>query len=470
MKTQAPGPGGPQGRSAATGASLPPRAVRATQAGGPLGATVSTASSLEQAVRQAGRARQRVLEQLTTAEIIEIVAAAAHAWTQPHYTPRIRLLPLLSRDLRLPRGLLERGLDAIFGVVTEEALHRLVRGEVEHPEALDRPVDLGGGRRGRLLGPRIVFHSLAGNVPGLAVPPIVASLLARSVCVIRDSQRQPWLTAAFVATLGDFSKDLAQMVVPASWRAGDMGMEKLIFDLAHRVELSGSDSTMRSIVSRHPRRPIVTRGSRVSVGVVPRESDTDQWQEGFAADIVQYEGLGCLTPHVIFVEGPERRAARLARLLGIQLNRYEALYPRIPRDLPSETRRRAFLDACEMVTLREGGGQMLRGRGDGWVVHYRPMAPAAPGPGLRCVVVASVADRADLALRLRAAQIPLAGVGLGLDAAHHAYEELAGTFESLGATWICPPGEMQRPPIEWAQDGHRRLADLLEWRSVEENA
>jgi len=407
---------------------------------------------------------------MTTAEMIEIIAAAATAWTQSHYTPRSRLLPLLARDLRLPRPLLERGLDAIFGAVTEDALHHLVASETEHPCALDGPVDLGGPRRGRLLGPRVVFHSLAGNVPGLAIPPIVASLLARSICVIRDSQRQPWLTAAFVATLGEFSRDLAAMVVPATWRAGDMGMEKLIFEIAHRVELSGSDSTMRSIVSRHPRRPIVTRGSRISVGVVPRESDTDQWQEGFAADIVQYEGLGCLTPHVIFVEGAEKRASRLARLLGIQLSRYEALYPRIPRDLPTETRRRAFLDACEMVALREGGGHLLRGRGDGWVVHYRPLAPAAAGPGLRCVVVASVADRAELIERLRAVQVPLAGVGLGLETAHRAYEDLAGTFERLGATWICPPGQMQKPPIEWAQDGHRRLADLLEWRSVEETA
>ncbi|MFN2427521.1 MAG: acyl-CoA reductase [Candidatus Binatia bacterium] len=449
------------------------RTIRAAAPGptsAALGSTASTAAAVEQAVREAGRARARVLETMTTAEIIEIVAAAATAWTQPHYTPRSRLLPLLARDLRLPRPLLERGLDAIFGAVTEESLHRFVAGETEHPEALDGPIDLGGARRGRLLGPRVVFHSLAGNVPGLAIPPIVASLLARSICVVRDSQRQPWLTPAFVATLGEFSRDLAAMVVPASWRAGDMGMEKLIFEIAHRVELSGSDSTMRSIVSRHPRRPIVTRGSRISVGVVPRESDTDRWQEGFAADIVQYEGLGCLTPHVIFVEGAEKRASRLARLLGIQLSRYEALYPRIPRDLPTETRRRAFLDACEMVALREGGGQLLRGRGDGWVVHYRPMAPAAAGPGLRCVVVASVADRAELVERLQAVQVPLAGVGLGLESEHRAYEDLAGTFERLGATWICEPGQMQRPPIEWAQDGHRRLADLLEWRSVEETA
>ncbi len=451
-----------------------PRSVRAISlgaaGGGASGATVSTAAGIEQAVREAGRARTRVLETMTTAEIIEIVAAAATAWTQPHFTPRVRLLPMLARDLRLPRPLLERGLDAIFGVVTEEALHRLVREEIEHPEALDHTVDLGHGRRGRLLGPRLVFHSLAGNVPGLSTPPIVASLLARSICVVRDSQRQPWLTGAFVATLADFSKDLAAMVVPASWRAGDMGMEKLIFELAHRVELSGSDSTMRQVVSRHPRRPIFTRGSRISVGVVPREADTDQWQEGFAADIVQYEGLGCLTPHVIFVEGADKRASRLARLLGIQLTRYEALYPRIPRDLPAETRRRAFLEACEMVALRDGGGHLLRGRGDGWVVHYRPLAPAAAGPGMRCVVVASVASREELVERLRSVQVPLAGVGLGLDPAHRAYEDLAGTFERLGATWICAPGQMQRPPIEWAQDGHRRLADLLEWRSAQETA
>ncbi|MFN2376224.1 MAG: acyl-CoA reductase [Candidatus Binatia bacterium] len=434
------------------------------------GSTATTAATIEQAVREAGRARARVLESMTTAEIIEILAAAATAWTQPHYTPRIRLVPVLARDLGLPRALLERGLDWIFGVITEEALHRFVNGETEYPEALDRPVDFGAGRRGRLLGPRVVFHSLAGNVPGLAIPPIVAALLARSICVVRDSQRQPWLTAAFVATLAEFSKDLAAMVVTAGWRAGDMGMEKLIFDMAHRIELSGSDSTMRSVVSRHPRRPIVTRGTRLSVGVVPREADTDQWQEGFAADIVQYEGLGCLTPHVIFVEGAEKRASRLARLLGIQLSRYEALYPRQPRDLPAETRRRAFLDACEMVAMREGGGQLLRGRNDGWVVHYRPMAPAAAGPGLRCVVVASVATRGELIERLRAVQAPLAGVGLGLEPAHRAYDDLASTFEQLGATWICEPGQIQRPPIEWAQDGHRRLADLLEWRSVEESA
>lgn len=452
----------------------PSRSLRGPAPGSPtasaLGSTASTASALEQAVREAGRARTRIFDAMTTGEIIEIVAAAATAWTQPHYTPRARLLPMLARDLRLPRPLLERGLDAIFGAVTEESLQRLVAGEVEHPEALDRPVDLGGTRRGRLLGPRVVFHSLAGNVPGLSIPPIVASLVARSICVVRDSARQPWLTAAFVATLGEYSRDLASMVVPAAWRAGDMGMEKLIFELAHRAEISGSDSTMRQVISRHPRRPIVTRGSRLSIGVIPRESDTDQWQEGFAADIVQYEGLGCLTPHVIFVEGAEKRASRLARLLGIQLTRTEALYPRIARDAATETRRRAFLDACEMVCLREGGGQLLRGRGDAWVVHHRPMAPAAIGPGLRCVVVASVADRDELFARLRRLEVPLAGVGLGLDPAHRSYEELAGTFERLGATWICAPGEMQRPPIEWAQDGHRRLADLLEWRSVEESA
>lgn len=452
----------------------PSRGLRGAAPGAPsasaLGSTASTAAAVEQAVREAGRARARVLESITTAEIVEILAAAAIAWTQPHYTPRARLLPLLSRDLRLPRPLLERGLDAIFGAVTEESLHRLIEAEVECPEALDRAVELAGGRRARLLGPRVVFHSLAGNVPGLAIPPIVASLVARSICVVRDSQRQPWLTAAFVATLGEFSRDLAAMVVPAAWRAGDMGMEKLIFELAHRVEISGSDSTMRQVVSRHPRRPIVTRGSRLSVGVVPRESDTDQWQEGFAADVVQYEGLGCLTPHVIFVEGAEKRASRLARLLGIQLSRYEALYPRIPRDVSSEARRRGFLDACEMVALREGGGQLLRGRNEGWVVHYRPLAPAAIGPGMRCVVVASVADRDELVQRLAASQAPLAGVGLGLDPSHRAYEDLAGAFERLGATWICAPGQMQRPPIEWAQDGHRRLADLLEWRGAEESA
>lgn len=435
-------------------------------------ASAATAADLDRALREAVRARTRVLDTVTTTEIIEILSAAARVWLQPHFAPRARLLGLLARDLRMPRALLEKGFDAVFGAVREDALTNLVENEAEDPCALDQPVPFANGRKARLLGPRVVFHSLAGNVPGLSIPPIVAALLSRSICIVRDSDRQPHLTAAFVATLAEYSRDLAAMVIPASWRAGDMGMEKLVFEQAQRVELTGSDSTMRSMVSRHPRRPILTRGSRISVGVVPRESDTDQWKDGFATDIVMYEGLGCLTPHVIFVEGPDKRAKRLARLLGIALSRLEALYPRVPRDLPAETRRRSFLDAAELDCARERESFLVRGRGDGFVVHYRPRTAlgVAVGPGLRCIVVTPVADRGELFEHLHHSQLPLAAVGLGLDPLASAWGDLAAGFEDLGVTLVCEPGRMQEPPIEWAQDGHRRLADLLEWRTVENNA
>ncbi|HYB98159.1 MAG TPA: acyl-CoA reductase [Candidatus Limnocylindrales bacterium] len=449
--------------------SLPqpsPTTIGGISRSGPVSVPVSTAAAMEQAIREASRARAHVIETMTTAEIIEILAAAANAWRQPHYGPRARLLSLLARDLRMPLALLDKGLEAIFGAVSERELRRMVENESENPLALDEPVEC--GRVARLLGPRIVFHSLAGNVPGLSIPPIVSALLARSICIVRDSDRQPHLTAAFLSTLADFSRDLAAMVIPASWRAGDMGMEKLIFEQAQRVELTGSDSTIASMVSRHPRRPIVTRGSRVSVGVVPRQSDTDQWKDGFATDIVMYEGMGCLTPHVIFVEGDEKRGKRLARLLGIALSRYEALYPRIPREMALEARRRSFLDAAEMMAARDRDDILQRGRGDAFVVHYHRDAPVVIGPGLRCIVVATVEDRADLYDRLRRSHAPLAAVGLGLETDHPAYPDLAHSLESLGATLICAPGQMQAPPIAWAQDGHRRLADLLEWRTVED--
>lgn len=433
-------------------------------------ASATSAADLDRALREAARARTRVLETVTTAEIIEILAAAARVWLQPHFAPRTRLLAMLTRDLRMPKALLEKGFDAVFGAVSDDALSQMVENEVEDPAALDGPVSMPGGRQARLMGPRVVFHSLAGNVPGLSIPPIVSALLCRSICIVRDSDRQPHLTAAFAATLAEYSQDLAAMVIPASWRAGDMGMEKLVFEQAQRVELTGSDSTMRSMVSRHPRRPIVTRGSRISFGFVPRESDTDQWKDGFAEDIVMYEGLGCLTPHVIYVEGNNTRAKRLARLLGIALSRLEALYPRVPRDLPAETRRRSFLEVAEMNCARDRESFLVRGRGDGFAVHYRPQSALALGPGLRCIVVAPVAGRGELFEHLRNAPMPLAAVGLGLDEQSRAYQDLCAGFEDAGVTLVCEPGRMQQPPIQWAQDGQRRLADLLEWRAVEENA
>jgi hypothetical protein len=419
---------------------------------------------IQDALVRAAEARARVLEHYTTEEIIEILAAAAKAWTQPHYGPRAVTIARLAHDLSMPDAMLERGLDHIFGVVHEKSLARLVAAESDDPAAMDRSRPSPKGRPMRLLGPQLVVHNLAGNVPGLAVPPIVCSLIARSICMLRESRRQPWLTRAFLDTLALYSADLAAMVVPVAWDPGDLTTERFVFSQATRVELMGSDRTVRTIAARHRDRPVIARTTKVSVGLIPQGGDTQRWIAGFADDIVLWEGQGCLTPHVLLVESNLLRAERVARVLGIALDRLERLLPRHRRDFDSESRRRAFINEAELSAACVPGRLLLRGRDDAWLIHCNPEARLAAGPGLRCVTVRAVPDREAAMQALAEARHPLAAIGLAMDPQHRAFRPTATALSRTGATLVCTPGRMQRPPISWPQDGRRRLRDLLDWR------
>ncbi len=429
---------------------------------------VSTPADLEAALWAAAQARARVLESLCTEEILEIVAAAAEAWLKPHYAPRQRVLQSLTSRLRMPRPMLEKGLDYCFSALDKRSIATLVVEEAEDPAALDAPQKTADGSYRRLAGPPMVLHTLAGNVPGLGVPPIVCCLLARTMCVVLDSARQPLLTAAFAATLAEYSRDLGAMVVRATWRHDDSTMERFAFSQASRVELSGDDATIAAIAARHSHGDIVGRGTSLSLGLVPRESDTDRWAQGFAEDLAMFEGLGCLSPHLILVEGSFARARRMAHALSLSLQRLEKLWPRSPRSFEAERERRAFIGGAEVSVACDPERLLLRGRDDSWLIHVNPEAPIEPGPGLRCLTVVPVPDRNQIVAALREATVPLAAVGLAMDKDNSAFPALRNALQRAGATLICPPGRMQAPPLYWRQDGRPRLAALLSWRSEEE--
>ena len=57
--------------------------------------------------------------------------------------------------------------------------------------------------------------------------------------------------------------------------------------------------------------------------------------------------------------------------------------------------------------------------------------------------------------------MPLAAVGLAFTGDRVEDRSYHDMLAELGATWICPPGRMQEPPIWWRQDGRPRLRELL---------
>jgi hypothetical protein len=421
--------------------------------------------ALDLGIRLGIEARQRVLEDLDTGEIIEILAAAGRAWCEPHFLPRRETIEVLCDELRMHPNMLGQGFDSIFGAFNESEIKRWVAAEVDQPQALDGGVEH-NGKPMRLLGPKVMFHALGGNIPGLAIPQIAAAVLARSVCILRESRRQPALTRAFIATLAEYSEDLAALLVPAGWLPNDTLMEKFAFDWAERVEITGSDQTIRGIAERHRHHRIVGHGSRLSLAVLPATTTPELWAQSLADEIVLYEGLGCLSPQLILVEGPAVASERLAHLLGIELDRLKILWPREGRGVRLESLRRQFISDAELAESFDPACGLLRGQDDCWAIRLDPQARLIPGPGMRCITIVPVPNLDMAAELLFDSELPLAGVSIAAEPGAEPFTTIAADATEAGATWVCKVGNIQKPPLSWQQDGVRRLADLLTWQAL----
>ena len=411
--------------------------------------------SVDTLLERALEARRRVVRDYSTARICGALAAAAAHWSSADSPERRALSVRLAPRIRLDAGMIDVGLRKIFGAVHELSLDEWIRREVCNTDRLEPRAE------GRLVGPPVVFHGLAGNVPGLAIPGIAACLLARSVCLIRDSRRQPLLTSAFVDTLADHDPLLARMVVIAEWDATDLETERRILGRAARIEWYGTDATVKAVAARHLGKPVVTHGTRVSIGLVPMAAPVDAAvARCFAEDAAMYDGKGCLSPHWIIVEGGRERADRMAELIGVELAAIEKRWPRRKQDIDDESLRRAFIDSGELGHIR-GSERILRGKHDAWCIRVRHEDPITLGPGLRCLSVRCCKNPTATATLLARSLVPLAAVGLAFTGDRVEDRSYHDMLAELGATWICPPGRMQEPPIWWRQDGRPRLRELL---------
>lgn len=435
------------------------------------------------ALERARQQRRQVLVGRSNADIIAAIAQTASDWLDDRGAILTRTAAELEPALGLAAGMLARGLGYTFEALRRDALERLVAEQAENPRALERAVSSSSGRPRRLLGPEAVLHMLAGNVPGLAVPAVAVSLLARSVIVVRDSARQPLFTARFVESLAARAPDLAAMVVPVTWTSEDGKVPAALARSVDRVELYGADDTIARLSGAFERADVVRRGTRVSTALVTGDCDVSSGGGAAAAaarnvamDVVMYDGLGCLSPSVVIVEGTTDRAERFAVTLGGALQELERRWPRHRRDVRTEASRRAFLEAAEAAEIT-GRGRLITGPGAtcatsttsaspaAWAVRFDPDRAIEFGPGARCVTVISARDRAATLARLCAAASPLAAVGVASPGAEPT-SDLVEQLEGAGAAIVCAAGRMQAPPIDRDPDGGRRLADLLRWREV----
>ena len=234
------------------------------------------------------------------------------------------------------------------------------------------------------------------------------------------------------------------------------------------VAATGSDETLAAIrrsLPGHVR--LAGYGTRVSFGFVAKEALAGRHPETVAAraalDVAAWNQLGCLSPHVIYVEeGGNVGAEGFADLLAGQLEALEKTHPRgrlAAREAAGIAARRSFY---EVRAAHSPDTKMwASAESTAWTVVFETEARFQISCLNRFVYIKSVKDVEEAlqgadAVREKTSTVGLAGGGARA-------EELARQFARWGARRICPLGEMQKPPLAWRHDGRPALGDLLTW-------
>ena len=422
------------------------------------------------------RNRAHYLAQRGTGELIEMLAALAEDWLDPANPFRRRALELGPAATGFPAPTLAAGLDAFFESLTPEALHELVVQDLGHPQRLERlsghESEGGPTRLALARGPELLAHITGGVLPAPPFLSLVLGLLARAAQFVKCASGTSLLPRLFAHSLYEIEPKLAACIEIAEWKGGHAALEEALFTQADCVAVMGTDETLAQI---RPRLPVGTRflgyGHRVSFGYVAREMlsahQLPRLAAAAATDVSAWNQLGCLSPHLFYVEtGGRNSPEQFAEQIATALHSAEATVPR--GTLPLEgsaaiASRRAFYEvrAAHSPDTRLWSSP----ESTSWTVVYERDPRFQRSCLNRFVYVKAVTDLEEALQGADGVRGQVSTVGLAATGSKES--ELAHRLARWGVTRICPLGRMQRPPPAWRHDGRPSLGDLITWTDWE---
>jgi hypothetical protein len=322
--------------------------------------------------------------------------------------------------------------------------------------------------------PPLLAHITAGNVPNPTLMSMVLGVLTRSAQFVKCASGAAFLPRLFAHSLYEADAKLGACLEVADWRGGHAALEHALFAEADCVTATGSDETLRAIRARLPLTArFLGYGHRVSFGLVTGEALPSGFQARQVAaraadDVVAWNQLGCLSPHVIYVlAGGVVSAEQFAELLAAELEKREVSEPR--GELPLEAAvaiatRRGFYEVRAAHAPSETRHWCSRDS-TAWTVIYETDPQFQVSCLNRFVYVKAVANFKTLLENLESIHDRVSTVGLA--ATGDQAPDFARSLARRGVLRLCPLGRMQDPPLTWRHDGRPALADLVTWRDWE---
>lgn len=424
------------------------------------------------------RNRTHYLAVRDTPSILRTLVRTADDWLDADYPYRKLALKEGPLHTGFSAHTIATGLDNFFRQLTGESLEALLVQELGAIQRLDAFCASNSDSRTRrtatATGPELVGHITAGCVPNAAFMAIVLGLLTRSAQFIKCARGGAYLPRLFLHSLYGSEPKLGACIEIAEWRGGSGGLEEALFAQCEGVTATGSDEAVEAVRrALPPRVRFAGYGNQISFGYVTREA-LSGWRAkkivaAAAADVVAWDQLGCLSPHVFYVEDNVTGLAQhFAGQLAAELERLEAMEPRgkISTETAAHIAARRALYEVRAAHSPDTTRHWCSPDSTAWTVVFEADARFQLSCLNRFIYVKSVQDVGEALRGADSVRDHTSTVGLA--AQEHELEGLAKQFGRWGATRVCPLGLMQNPPLTWRHDGRSLLGDLVRWTDWEQ--
>jgi hypothetical protein len=436
-----------------------------------------SAAMIAEACQTLKRNRERYLMNRTTESLIKVLSGVADGWLEANNSFRKLALELGPAQTGFSRETLTRGLDNFFKQLTRENFHALLVQEFGDAKRLDAMtatiVEQKQNRMAIASAPEFQVHIAAGNIPNPALTSIVFGLLTRSAQFVKCASGSTFLPRLFAHSIYDADAKLGACLEIAEWRGGNAGLENVLFAEADCLTATGDDETLAAIRAQLPIKiRFLGYGHRVSFGFVAHEvlhgSRAKKIAAAAADDVVAWNQLGCLSPHVIYVQsGGEVSAEHFAQLLAEELERREQTEPRgeLPAEHSAAIASRRGIYEVRAAHAPETTQHWCSKDSTAWTVVFEADARFQMSCLNRFIYVKPIADLKTALENTDGIRGKISTVGIA--APEEKIQEIATQLARWGSTRVCPLGQMQNPPLTWRHDGRPALGDLITWTDFE---
>ena len=436
-----------------------------------------TPDVISQACQTLKRNREQYLTGRSTPSLIKVVSGTAENWLEADYPFRQMALQEGPAATGFSAATLARGLDAFFSQLTSERLHALLLQDLGHAQRLDAitatPSEQLERRGAMASGPELLVQIAAGNIPNPTLMSIVLGFLLRSAQFVKCASGASFLPRLFAHSLYDAEPKLAACLEVAEWAGGRTELESILFAEADCVTATGTDETLACIRQRVPLKTrFLGYGQKLSFAFIAHEVlggfGVKKIVGRAAADVVAWNQLGCLSPHVLYVEhGGSVAAEQFADMLAAELAQRETTEPRGELSLERSATIVAKRGFYTVRALHSPETRLWQSTpSTDWTVVYE----ADPRFQVSCLDrFIYVKGVTDLTEALRSADTVRGRIStVGLAAAEEKARALSHQLAGWGVTRICPLGQMQNPPLTWRHDGRPSLGDFVTWTDWEQ--